>query len=925
MLLTQPSLFKHAPARSVPVHRSARISVVTRFALGLLALCGIGLPAQAAPLTFEKDVRPILKAHCFHCHGEEGERKGKLDLRLKRLIAAGGESGPALKAGQPEESLLIERIVSGEMPPTDKKLPAKELAILKQWIQEGAATAAVEPENVDQVSDIDPSELDFWSLKEVRRPPVPNVAAADRVRNPIDNFLLEKLAAHGLSYAPEADRRTLIRRAKFDLLGLPPTPEETAEFVADERPDAYERLIDRLLALPQYGERWGRHWLDIAGYADSEGYSVEDPVRAHHWRYRDYVIRSLNADKPFDRFLVEQLAGDELVPPPYQNLTAEQQDLLTATGFLRQAPDGSASGVAPKESANAYMTETIKIVSTSLLGMTVGCAQCHNHRYDPITQADYYRMRALFEPSLDWKNWRNPNQRLINVTTAEIQQARAALEAEAAKIDAEVEVRIKDSVQQVLTKELAKLPEEKREAAKAAYETAADKRTDEQKALAKEYYTLFNLNRGTLELYDGQLALKIREHAKQAADVRAKKPPEEFLAALTEVPGQVPVTVLFHRGDIDQPKQEIAPNELTALQPFLTQPIAAKDPSLPTSGRRLAYAKNLTNGRHPLVGRVLVNRVWLHHFGRGIVSTPGDFGRLGDRPTHPELLDWLASEFVAQGWQLKSLHRLLMTSSAYRQSAQRSVQADQIDPDNKLLSHMSLRRLEAEAIRDAMLTAAGTLTLKSFGPPVPVAEDENGQIIIGQESIDGNGIAVPKTALNGEENRRSVYVQVRRSKLLSLLDTFDLPSMEPNCELRNVSTVTPQSLLLMNSSTIRALSNSLADRLERECGDDVALRARRAWELVYQRPPSEIEQQRAVEFLTAASGTGTPAAATVAATATPPAAVTTDADPKKTPEQIEAEKKAAEQKLAEAKARTRAGLVNLCQALFGSNEFLYVD
>ena len=338
-----------------------------------------------AKRTFEADVRPILKAHCFHCHGEEGKTEGNLDVRLVRLLVAGGDSGAALAAGKAGDSYLIERLESGEMPPGEKKVSAEELRIIREWIDQGALTARPEPANADQLAFTE-EERAFWSFQPVVAPPIPQVKAADRVRTPVDAFVLARLEREGFRFSPDADKRTLIRRAYFDLLGLPPSPEEVDAFLADDDPQAWPRLLDRLLDSEHYGERWARHWLDVAGYADSDGYSEQDRVRESAWKYRDYVIRSLNADKPFDQFLVEQLAGDELVARPYRNLSDADKDRLIATGFLRNGPDGTGDRAVNQDIArNEVVADTINIVSTSLLGLSVGCARCHSHRFDPIT------------------------------------------------------------------------------------------------------------------------------------------------------------------------------------------------------------------------------------------------------------------------------------------------------------------------------------------------------------------------------------------------------------------------------------------------------------------------------------------------------------------------------------------------------------
>mgnify|MGYP002621802099 FL=1 len=455
---------------------------------------------ESEPIRFEAEVRPILKAHCWGCHGEEEGVEGGLDARLARFLVAGGDSGPAIEPGNHADSLLYQRIASGEMPPGDKVLSPEDIEVVGRWIDAGAKTARPEPEALAEGDVFTLEERSHWSFQPIGRPPVPEVGRGDLVASPIDAFLLAKLEDRQLSLAPTADRATLIRRLHFDLTGLPPTPEEVQAFVDDPAPDAYEQLVDRLLASPAYGERWARHWLDVAGYADSNGYNAKDSERKWAYKYRDYVIRSLNRDKPWSEFLVEQLAGDELLAPPYANLSPEQADCLIATGMLRMAPDGTGTSGADENLArNDVIAETIKIVSTSMLGMSVGCAQCHAHRYDPISHEDYHRLRALFEPAYDWQNWRNENARLVSLWTDETRAEAKAVDEELADIAKRRNEELDEIVADTFERELAKLPDEIQPDARAARETAADERSDEQEQLIKEYRFL-NVNRGSVYL-----------------------------------------------------------------------------------------------------------------------------------------------------------------------------------------------------------------------------------------------------------------------------------------------------------------------------------------------------------------------------------------------------------------------------------------
>lgn len=867
-----------------------------RWTVGLLLAftCGVVSFAHADEPVFERDIRPILKQHCFQCHGEEAEPEGGLDVRLVRLIRKGGESGPAIVAGDHAASRMFQRIESGEMPP-EKKNPVSQAhrKLLTEWIDAGARTSRPEPETLDGPIITD-EERSHWAFQPVSRPALPAVKEAAKVRTPVDRFILARLERDGFTLGDDASRRTLIRRLTFDLWGLAPTTEQVREFLDDQTADADERLVERLLASPRYGERWGRHWLDVAGYADSDGYSPEDVQRPHAWHYRDYVIASFNDDLPFDRFITEQLAGDELIASPLDNLTPEDTRLLAATGFLRMAPDGTSAATDNANLArNEVMAETLKIVSTSLMGMTLGCAQCHDHRYDPIPQSDYYAFRAVFEPALDWKSWKSPKERLVSLSTTADREAAAKVEADAKAIEVKRLARQTELIAAAIEVELQKFPEDEREAARQAAHAADKARTPEQKALVKKFPNL-NISPGSLYLYDRKAADELKTLQEEATAIRGRKPKEFFLHALVEPPESKATTHLFHRGDIDQARQELKPAGLTVVSLNSgVSPIPEKDASRKTSGRRLALAQQLTDRRHPLTARVLVNRVWHHHFGRGIVSTPGDFGALGTRPTHPELLDWLADEFVTNGWSLKSLHRVIVLSSTYRQTSRTPEKLLEADADNLLLGRAPLRRLEAEALRDASLQVSGQLNDTPLGEPVPVMADASGRWILGIENLSA-GRPGPVIPLKGQEYRRSVYVQARRSRPLAVLDTFDWPSMSPNCELRRASTVPPQSLMLMNSDFILDVSRGLAKRVAAAAPEDAASQVSTAWNLLYARPPAAEEAVGALSFLVDQTRQFR----------TEPVLKKTDAIAD-TPE-LEA-------------------LTCLCQMLLSSNEFLYID
>ncbi len=787
------------------------------------------------------------------CHGEEEKPKGGVDLRLRRFMDRKTEDGDlVLVPGKPDESEVVRVIREGEMPKKGKKLTARELATLEQWVTQGAKAVKPEPESLPPGPIISDEDRAFWCYQPITRPPVPKLENDARVRTPIDAFILAKLREQKLDFAPDADKRTLIRRVTLDLTGIPPTPEEVDAFLADQSPGAYEKVVDGLLGSLAYAERWARHWLDIAGYADSNGYSEADSLRLDAWRYRDYVIRSVNSDKPWKDFIVEQLAGDELAGATQADnqqavLDAQKRDDLIATGFLRMAPDGTGDAVDDAKLArNQVIAEELKVVSSSLLGLTVGCAQCHDHRFDPIPQTDYYRMRAIFEPAFDWQTWRTPAQRLYSLYTPEEHAKAAEIEKQARVIDAEALAMSKKFLDEIFEKEVVKLPEEDREPYRVARATADKDRTPEQKALIKKYPSALALY--SLDLYDKDLQKKVTDKQAEATKLRATKPPEGKVMALTEVKGHVPETHLFYRGDHDQPQQLVGPGELTVLAQPQIEPFKPAEVSAGSSGRRLAYARWLVSGQHPLVARVLVNRFWLNHFGRGIVNTPSDFGVLGERPTHPELLDWLASEFMDGGWKLKPLQRLIVLSTVYRQSSRNDASL-QVDADNRFFGRFKLQRLDAETLRDSMLAAAGTLDREAFGEPVTIARDPGGRIVVGQEQLNANRDVIKVTSRGPEDFRRSVYIQVRRKAPLTVLDTFDEPTMTPNCEARNCTTVAPQSLLLMNDDFMLKTARSLAIRVRNEVPGDARGQIVRAWRILYGRDPREIDLQRSLAYL----------------------------------------------------------------------------
>jgi hypothetical protein len=708
----------------------------------------------------------------------------------------------------------------------------------------------------------------------------------------------------------------LIRRLSFDLTGLPPAPEKVDEFAvafAKDADAAFRALVDELLASPAYGERWGRHWLDVAGYADSDGYTERDLERQSAWRYRDYVIESFNADKPFDEFVREQLAGDEMVAleklhvdDPDEAKRKRHRDLLVATGFLRMAPDGTGAKN-DLEARNQCIADTIKIVSSSLYGMTIGCAQCHDHRYDAISHADYYRLRAVFDPAFDVGRWKAPNARLVTLQTKEDIATAAKIEEEAKKIDAERLEKQAVFIEEVLGKLLAEKDEAIRSDLRKAYETEVKERTTEQLALLKKHPKVNKLSAGSLYLYDTTYKTKhaqtLKDLVAKAKEIRDTKPPLTRVQALVEAslePKAVVPTKIFHRGDFESPTEKVNPGDLSVLSNWREVEFPEFNDEVPSTGRRLALARSITDGEHPLLARVMVNRVWMHHFGTGIVASAGDFGVLGERPSHPELLDWLAMEFVDKGWSLKQLHRQILNSAAWRQISLRDAERDSVDPDNRLLSRQNSRRLEAENLRDALLATSGKLDPKMGGEPVPVCYNEEGQVVIGVDVTDSAGRHGKFVSLDGKEFRRSIYVQVRRTRPLEMFATFDAPDMmEPNCDVRPVTTVSPQSLLLMNNLGMREHAQFFAERLQKDCAGDVSAQIDRAFRLAFGRLPSADDKKVAAEFVAAQT-----------------------AYYKENPAKLE---RAYGPAPTEDAAPELLGLAALCHGLMSANEFLYVD
>ena len=809
---------------------------------------GVGRSGElaAAKRLSETDVLPIFQMRCQLCHGKR-KQEGGLDLRTMASRLKGGNSGSALVPGKPEESLLIQRIAAGEMPPPDMlfenniKTPTDtEVALLRKWIAEGARPA--EADELLAEPPLTDKDLSHWAFQAPTRPDPPKVGNAEQVRNPIDAFLLRKLEAKGLKLAPEASRLALVRRAWLDLAGMPPSPRDVHAFLSDTQPGAYARLVDRLLDSEEYGERWAQVWLDLAGYADSEGVIDEDRLRLHAWRYRDYVIRALNADKPYDRFLTEQLAGDELID--YSNLapvTQESVDTLAATGFLRMTPDGT-YGSATGSIAERFdvVADEMEVLSSAVMGITVGCARCHDHKYDPFSQNEYYSLSAVFQSALDPYDWLDPTERFLEVGLASEREAAAAanapLENQVKKLRAEFDALVTPHFERELERRLSEVPDDLQGPLRKLAHTPKKERTPAQRELAKEHEDLLKIPNADGEWHQIAEAFPELKETAGPVNTRIKEltadliPPPK-IRAVFDMGGEPSRTYLLQRGDAQAIGQRVLPGvpQMLAAKLPRFKPSPSRDG---TSGNRLAFARWLTRPDHPLTARVMVNRIWLNHFGRGIVSTPSNFGLTGAEPTHPELLDWLATEFVRRNWSIKAMHRLIMTSAAYRQSSQVDPRAAEADPENVLLSRMPLRRMDAEVLHDSILRVTGRLDPERFGRPVKVTKKESGEI-------------VPDGTENGW--RRAVYVLRKRRSPVTLLEVFDAPKPAPNCTERRESNVAPQALQMMNGEAVLEHARYLSGRLIDEHPGDAAAQVAAAYERIFSRPPTSEETRMAAQ------------------------------------------------------------------------------
>jgi hypothetical protein len=667
-----------------------------------------------------------------------------------------------------------------------------------------------------------------WAFQAPKRPDVPQVKARGWVRNPIDAFVLAQLEENELRPAPEADRATLLRRLSFDLTGLPPTPGEVAAFLADRAPGAYEREVDRLLASSRYGERWAQHWLDLARYADSDGFEF-DQARPDAWRYRDWVVDALNRDMPYDRFVRWQLAGDELSP--------DDASAFVATGFNRCYPDMVDLNDQKLRRQNALndITETTGLV---FLGLTIGCARCHDHKFDPIRATDFYQLQAFFTPA----RFRDDYPIGSAAERAAYEEMFSRWDDEVTRVQREL-IRLETPVREAL---VSGLPPKVTDEAAAAYSRPDAERSSEDIRLI---YEVFEKDRRVTPEHWGRALDPISAHVRQVglarlARLKKSEPPRLPQArGIDEKTPDAPPTFLLRRGDFASPGPEVAPAFPPVLCRDETASVALPTPSAKSSGRRVELADWLVRPDHPLTARVIVNRLWQHHFGRGIVATPSDFGTMGAEPTHPELLDWLATELPTRGWSLKAMHRLMLTSATYRQSSQANPTALAADPENSLLWRHNRHRLDGESIRDALLAVSDQLNPAMGGPCIfPELPAELAK-------LSSKGVAWPVSDHAQDRRRRSLYVFIRRNMRYPFFEAFDRPDTNASCPNRAVTTIAPQALTLLNSQLANESARALADRVKREAGPQGDARVDHAYRLVFARPPDDEERRLAREFV----------------------------------------------------------------------------
>ncbi len=793
------------------------------------------LPASAATeIDFERDIGPLLKQKCSACHGPQQQMSG---LRLDSRAAAlqGGYSGPAVKPGDSAGSKLI-HMVAGIgieknliMPMGGEPLSAEQIGILRAWIDQGAAWPDGDPSAKQAASaETKGPKSEHWAFNPPARPSPPAVSREAWVKNPIDRFVLAKLEAEGIDPSPEADRATLIRRVSFDLIGLPPTPQEVGRFLADQSPQAYERLVDRLLDSPHYAEKWARQWLDLARYADSDGYE-KDMVRPHAWRWRDWVIQALDRNMPFDQFTVEQIAGD-LLP----NATIEQK---IATGFHRNTLTNREGGIDSEEFRVEQVIDRVSTVGTAWLGLTLGCARCHDHKYDPVTQKEFYQLTAFFNTSVE-RNIEVPLPHELGgylQTKAEYDRKRKELlvEHKVAEVMPVWERKLLWAADHPATDPIHDIAWDTLrimyDGGHQVLRTHPAHRTQKQQDRLIDHFVKFSRETFGRKGFE---ELKFEELTKKLKQLKREYPQLTEAQIIVENPSPPKSHVLI-RGDFRQPGVEVQPGTPSILNPIE----ADRKPS------RLALARWLVSKDHPLTARVTVNRLWQEYFGRGLVEPSVGFGTRSEPPTYPRLLDWLATEFMDGGWDLKATHKLIVMSGAYRQSSHTREDLLSRDPDNTLLARQIRLRLSAEVVRDNALAVSGLLNRavggKSVRPPQPAGVLEQGFDTSSERWIESKG---------RDRYRRGLYVQFLRTAPYPQLMTFDAPDSLETCSVRERSTTPLQALNLLNDPVFFEAAQVLAARILREQPGSVDQRIDYAYRVALGRSPTAEEKDRLLAF-----------------------------------------------------------------------------
>ena len=766
----------------------------------VVSLILLGLPADAGrTIDYAAEIRPVFAASCVKCHGPE-KQQGDLRLDLKVRALEGGLSGEAIVPGNVAESAILAHLEGRDdkrvMPPKGPRLSDDQIGLIRRWIEQGAAWP---DDPADQGSD---PAATHWAYQTPTRPEPPAVADPSWVRNPIDPFVAWRLEAEGLAPSPEADRARLLRRVSLDLTGIPPSVEEVDAFIADASPDAYEKVVDRLLTSPHFGERWARPWLDLARYADTHGYE-KDPIRTM-WPYRDWVINALNDDMPFDQFTVEQLAGD-LLP-------GATQSQKVASGFHRNTMLNTEGGVDPEEARDAVLLDRVNTTATAWMGTTLACAQCHAHKFDPFPQKDYYRFYAFFN---------NADEPTLDLAPPEAIAGRDAIRAQVEALKKETKAYQKDEADRVKVWESSLTAEAKaalNPEARAALDVADADRDGARKKLVAEAF------RST------DVGLKKRQEIIAELTKRVPDLPQAMVMSERSKPRETRIHV---RGSFQSPGDVVSPGV-----PGILPPMADEEPI-----NRLGLARWLVRPDHPLTARVAVNRIWEQYWGRGLVGTVEDFGTQGDRPTHPELLDWLATELPRQGWSTKAIHRLIVTSATYRQASKASPALVERDPDNRLLARGPRLRVAAEGVRDIALAASGLLSPKVGGPSVFPPQPEGIWTMI--YSSDKWA-----TSTGEDRYRRGLYTFWRRTAPYPTFMAFDAPSRELSCVRRPRSNTPIQALATLNDPAFVEAARALARRLVVEGGDEARSRATRGFRLCVARRPDPAELDRIVALFT---------------------------------------------------------------------------